>query len=86
MERTQDRLLKAARTIFAKEGLDGLSVRAVAAAAGLSAMAMYRHFKDKDALVDALMRDGFAAWEAKVAAITTRDPMRSTALGFAGSS
>lgn len=72
MQTTHDRLLNAARAIFAKEGLGGLSVRQVAAAAGLSPMAMYRHFADKDALLDALMRDGFAAWEKKVAKITAR--------------
>ena len=76
MHTTRDRLLTAARTIFAKEGLDGLSVREVASAARLSPMAMYRHFADKDALVDALMRDGFEAWEVIVTKIVTKSPMR----------
>ena len=26
-------------------------------------MALYRHFADKDALLNALMEDGIAAWE-----------------------
>ena len=39
-------------------------------------MAMYRHFADKDALIDALMRDGFAAWEEIAAAIKAEDPLR----------
>lgn len=38
-------------------------------------MAMYRHFADKDALLDALMLDGFAAWEARVGAIEAEDPL-----------
>ena len=76
MHATHDRLLMAARTIFARDGLDGLSIREVASAAGLSPMAMYRHFADKDALVDALMRDGFEAWEAIVTRIVVKSPMR----------
>ena len=76
MHTTRDRLLTAARTIFAKEGLGGLSVREVASVARLSPMAMYRHFADKDALVDALMRDGFEAWEAVVSKIVAKSPMR----------
>jgi AcrR family transcriptional regulator len=73
---TYDRLLDAAKTIFAREGLDGLTVRNVAACAELSPMAMYRHFKDKDALLDALMLDGFKAWEDIVRAIRARSPLR----------
>jgi len=38
-------------------------------------MAIYRHFADKDALLNALMEHGFSAWEARVAAIETDDPM-----------
>jgi AcrR family transcriptional regulator len=71
---TRDRLFAAAREIFERDGLEGLSVRAVARHAGLSPMAMYRHFADKDALLDALMLDGFAAWEARVRAIEAEDP------------
>ena len=38
-------------------------------------MAIYRHFPDKDALIDALMHDGLSAWFAIVAAIEERDPV-----------
>ncbi len=76
MTDARDRLLDAARKIFAKDGLEALSVRQVAKAADLSPMAMYRHFADKDALIDALMRDGFAAWEKIASGISARDPVR----------
>jgi AcrR family transcriptional regulator len=72
---TRDRLFAAARDLFAEKGLEGLSVRAVAVRAGLSTMALYRHFADKDALLDALMQDGFAAWEARALAIDEPDPV-----------
>jgi AcrR family transcriptional regulator len=72
---TRERIFEAARTLFAQEGPEGLSVRAVAREVGLSPMAMYRHFADKDALMDALLVDGFAAWEAMVASIEEPDPV-----------
>lgn len=39
-------------------------------------MAMYRHFADKDALIDALMLDGLGTWEDMVAAVRTKDPIK----------
>ncbi|MBC6982192.1 TetR/AcrR family transcriptional regulator [Caulobacter sp. 17J80-11] len=71
----RDRLFAAARALFESEGLEGLSIREVGRRAGMSAMAIYRHFPDKDALVDALMDDGFQAWEAIALAIDTDDPV-----------
>jgi AcrR family transcriptional regulator len=38
-------------------------------------MAMYNHFADKGALLNALMEEGFAAWEKMVRAIRAPDPM-----------
>ncbi|HEY4943883.1 MAG TPA: TetR/AcrR family transcriptional regulator [Rhizomicrobium sp.] len=72
---TRDRIFTAAKAIFDREGLAGLSVRAVAKAVGLTPMAIYRHYADKDALVDALMLDGFAEWQRIAAAIRTKDPV-----------
>jgi AcrR family transcriptional regulator len=71
----RDRLFAAARELFDCEGLEGLSIREVGRRAGLSAMAIYRHFPDKEALVDALMDDGFKAWEAIALAIAEDDPV-----------
>lgn len=51
-------------------------MRKVATRAGVSPMAMYRHFADKDALLNALMDDGLAAWEKIVRAIRIKDPMK----------
>lgn len=38
-------------------------------------MALYRHFADKDALLDALMQDGIAAWESTVHKLRARNPV-----------
>ncbi len=72
---TRDRIFEAAKTILALEGLSGLSIRKIAKDSGLSPMAVYRHFADKEAIINALMEDGIIAWEARVGAIETDDPM-----------
>ena len=72
---TKERIFEAAKNIFECGGLDALTIRAVGRQAGMSAMAIYRHFSDKDALIEALMDDGFAAWGAIVREITSDDPI-----------
>lgn len=72
---TRDRIFLAARTLFDQDGETGLSMRRIAEAVGITPMAIYRHYADKDALLNALMLDGFAAWEARVAAITAQAPL-----------
>lgn len=52
---SRDRILDAALKVARAEGLAGLSQRKLASELGVSAMAMYRHFRDKDALVHALL-------------------------------
>lgn len=53
-------LLQAARDILADEGLNGLSLRAVARRAGVSHAAPYRHFASHEALLVELAIEGFA--------------------------
>lgn len=72
---TKDRILSAARVVLENEGIEGLTIRRVAQRAELSPMALYRHFADKDALLNALMEDGLATWEGIVRGIRTRDPL-----------
>jgi AcrR family transcriptional regulator len=78
----KDRIFNAAKTVLEKDGVSGLSIRSVAEAAGLSPMAMYRHFENKDALLNALMRDGFMAWEEIARSIREPDPLRWIEKGF----
>ncbi|MGB7263942.1 MAG: TetR/AcrR family transcriptional regulator [Terracidiphilus sp.] len=72
---SRDRIFAAAKTILDREGIPGLTIRKVAQCADMSPMAMYRHFADKDALLNALMQDGLAAWEKMVRAIRAKDPI-----------
>lgn len=52
-------LLDSARDIFVREGIEGLSVRRLADAAGCTTMAVYSRFKGKDGILGALFDEGF---------------------------
>ncbi len=52
-------LLEAARALLTESGVEGLSLRKVAKAAGVSATAPYSHFRDKQALLAELAAEGF---------------------------
>jgi AcrR family transcriptional regulator len=73
---SRQRLLSAAKEVLESSGAAGLTVRRVAEHAGLSPMAMYRHFANKDALLDALMEDGLNAWEHTAHSIRVQDPVK----------
>lgn len=75
-ETTRERIFAATRDLFDAEGLAGLSMRKIAEAVGLTPMAIYKHYPDKDALVDALMLDGFVAWEDRVRKLPAKAPIR----------
>jgi AcrR family transcriptional regulator len=72
---TKDRIFSAAKTVLDREGISNLTIRKVATGAGVSPMALYRHFADKDALVNALVEDGLVTWEKAVRSLTARDPI-----------
>ncbi|MFD1554862.1 TetR/AcrR family transcriptional regulator [Paraburkholderia silviterrae] len=62
----RDRLVDCALALLEQDESD-VSLRAVARAAGVSAMAPYRHFEDKAALMGAVALKGFAMLEADAA-------------------
>ena len=73
---TADEILRTAAAIHREEGLDALSLRRVAEAVGVTPMALYHHFDNKDALLDALVAQGFARLEQYFArAAARRTPM-----------
>lgn len=49
-QRAHGKVLEAATELFAERGIDGTSVDAIAAAAGVSKATVYKHWADKDAL------------------------------------
>lgn len=65
-------LVKAARRIVEEQGAAALTMRSVAGATGVSAMAPYHHFKDRTALVAAVAAEGFKQlYDDKIAALAT---------------
>jgi AcrR family transcriptional regulator len=54
----REQILTIARDLFLEQGLAGLSMRRVAARVGISATAIYRHYKDKQALLQAMVEEG----------------------------
>lgn len=52
-------LVSAGHRVLAAQGVRGLTVRAVAAEAGVAPMGVYNHLDGKDGLLDALVVDGF---------------------------
>lgn len=59
---TRRQILNEARELFLKNGLSGVSMRAVAEGVGVSATALYRHFSDKDALLASLLGEAFGTF------------------------
>jgi len=58
-----------------KGGVEAFSLRSVSAAAGITPMAVYRHFPNKDELLQAAGREAFAKWLARAQTIRTTDPL-----------
>jgi AcrR family transcriptional regulator len=56
-------LLEAALEILKREGLEGLTLRALARAAGVSQAAPYRHFADRRQLMAGVAAQGFRAMQ-----------------------
>jgi AcrR family transcriptional regulator len=56
---TRQRLLTAAATVFAREGLTGATTRAIAHEAGVNEVTLFRHFQSKDRLIAAVVGDNF---------------------------
>lgn len=58
-ESLRDGLIAAGLKLLREESLENISLRRVAATAGVTHAATYRHFKDKEALVAAIAQEGY---------------------------
>ena len=80
-------ILHAARKVFESEGLDGASLRAIAAAAGYTPAALYFHFPSKEAIYAEMLRASLAnlaaaIYRASVRAKAPSDRLRAAAIAF----
>lgn len=80
-------ILEAARRVFASDGLDGASLRAIAAGAGYTPAALYFHFPSKEAIYAEVLQISLARLKDAVntAVLTGGSPasrLREAALAF----
>lgn len=71
---TRERVLRAALTLFARDGFAETSVRRIAQEAGVALGLLYAHFDGKEALLQALFEQGHADAERVVAPVESTDP------------
>lgn len=82
----RERLVEAATHLFATQGFEGVTLRAVAAVLGVSPMTPYRYFRDKEAIFAAVRATAYESFarSQEEADDSTADPMaRLRALGLA---
>jgi AcrR family transcriptional regulator len=72
---TKTQILAASRDAFDRDGIEGLSMRDIAKTVGITPMAIYRHYENKQALIDALVLDALGEWSDIVAAIPEQAPL-----------
>lgn len=68
------RLLRAARDVLARDGMAGLTTRAIAAEAGVNEVTLFRHFGSKSALLDAALAAPDAVGSANPLPESASDP------------
>jgi AcrR family transcriptional regulator len=56
---TADRIVRAARALFERGGAQAVSMRRIADSIGLTPMAIYRHFPNREALLQRISDDSF---------------------------
>src|SRR6185437_4400417 len=76
--RVKDKIEEAAIAVFASRGVSGASVADIAATAGVSQGALYRHYPSKEALAAALFEAAYRRTTAGLAAL------RASRAGFVG--
>ena len=72
---TRDRILDCGVAELERSGVENFSLRAVGTAAGLTPMAVYRHFQDREALLAAVGEAAFAEWQRRIARIKEDRPL-----------
>lgn len=83
----QSALLEAGLAVLERDGLDALSLRAVARTAGVSHAAPYHHYADKTALLAAIAAYGFDLLHEEIAARATGSPadrLQTAAVTYVG--
>ncbi len=74
---TADRIVAVARAVLVEEGVDAVSMRRLATNVGVTPMAIYRHFPNREALLDTIAEISFAElgkeWEERDLSVVTTE-------------
>ncbi|MBE0705122.1 MAG: TetR/AcrR family transcriptional regulator [Afipia sp.] len=86
-EHKRELILQAAKQIFAEEGLEGASLRAIAIRAGYTPAALYFYFESKEAIYAEVLKAslaslGEAVHEAVAQTRTAAQKLKAAAIGF----
>jgi AcrR family transcriptional regulator len=86
-EDKRDLILDAAKQVFAEEGLEGASLRAIAVRAGYTAAALYFHFESKEAIYAEVLKASLASLgeEVDLAVARAKSPtqrLKAAAMSF----
>lgn len=66
---TKERIVREASLLFAQKGYEAVSVEEIAAAVGIKAPSLYKHYKGKQEIFDAVMREMQNHYDKSVAAM-----------------
>lgn len=69
-------VIRATTDLLEDEGMSSVTIRAVAARAGVAPMSVYNHFGDKQGLLAAVAEEHFAILARDLAGLTDADPRR----------
>lgn len=82
-ERARERILAAAERLLSEGGAEAVSTRAVSVAAGVQSPTIYRHFGDKQGLLDAVANVGFTRYlDGKGGGVAVEDPLEDLRRGW----
>ncbi len=81
-QRTRAQLIDAAKTLFARQGIDNTRINDITEAADVGFGSFYNHFDSKEAIVEAVLEETVAAHGAAVTAVTAnlQDPAEIVAV------
>ncbi|MBR0368837.1 MAG: TetR/AcrR family transcriptional regulator [Clostridia bacterium] len=81
---TKERILGAALEMFSQRGYDGTNIRELTASLGLGKSSMYRHFKSKEEIWNALLDEMIAYYAARFGLSERLPPVPDSLEGLVG--
>ncbi len=69
---TAEKIRSEARTLLDGEGAEGVTMRRVASAVGITPMALYRHYANRDGILNALADEGFVELTSRLQGLRLR--------------